>query len=415
MTGKRGNVILIKNAKILLENGTAISDVLIENGKIKSIEKNIQLKEDVKVIDANGAYLLPGLIDLNVRLANSELHKDSLNKLTKTSLHGGVTTSVIMPDFRPRLDSSTLLEHFMLKAENEEADLHVAAPLVNVDEDRLNNIATLLKNGATAIWAKSSINSNLLRRGIQYAKMKNAPLFCECYDANLDDDGVINEGQVSFRLGLSGISKLSESSAVAKVAEIASSYNVKIVFKSLSTKRSIDIVKNYKKHCKDMYSEVSIHHLCKNDESCDGFNTYAKTHPPLREESERLAILDELASIDVLTSAHSPRSVVYKDVSFEDAAFGIGSIEEYLSICYTYLVKSDIISMGRLMQMCSKTPAKILGLENCGKIEIGFRADMVLFDEKESQVINNKTSIYNKEKLFGKVLAVFKNGKIIEL
>lgn len=408
-------MIIIKNAKILAGDSTTISDVLIEDGTIKLIEKNIQVEGNAKVIDAHNAYLLPGLIDLNVRLANSELHKDSLNKLTKTSLHGGVTTSVIMPDFTPRLDSSTLLEHFMIKAENEEADLHVAAPLVNIDEDRLNNIATLLKNGASVIWTKSSINSNLLRRGMQYAKMKNTPVFCECYDPNLDDDGVVNEGQVSFRLGLSGISKLSESSAVAKVAEISSSYNVKIVFKSLSTKRSIDIVQNYKKDYKDMYSEVSIHHLCKNDESCDGFNTYAKIQPPLREESERLAMLNELESIDVLTSAHSPRSVVYKDVAFEDAAFGIGSIEEYLSICYTYLVKSEIVSMSRLMQMCSISPAKILGLENCGKIEIGFRADMVLFDEKDSKTIDDKTSIYNKEKLFGKVLAVFKNGKIVEL
>jgi dihydroorotase len=405
-------MVLIKNAKLV---NLDIKDILIIDGKIDKIEDTIEITEDVRLIDAKKCFLLPGLVDLNVRLANSILNRNSLKKLTKTALKGGVTTSLIMPDFTPRLDNSTLLDHFKIKAQIEECDLHVAAPLSN-EEDRLNNIATLLDNGATAIWTTSSCNANILKRGFQYARMKQAPIFCRCYNENLSDSGVMNESELSFRLGLPGISKVSENSEVAKIAEISLINNTKIIFQSLSTKRSINIIRDIKKTNKNIYSELSIHHLCKTEDACDGFNTYAKILPPLRDENERIAMMSELAlgNVDILTSAHSPKSVGYKDVAFEDAEFGIGSIEEYLSLCYTYLVKSEIIDMQRLSELCSLNPALIIEQEDIGKIEVGYRADMLIFDEKVSKTIKDKTSLYNGDILYGEVKKVFKDGLIVE-
>lgn len=405
-------MILIKNAKLSDEN---ICDILIENGKIAQVSKEIELPKNGRVIDAKECFVLPGLVDLNVRLANSKLNSDSLSKLTLSSLKGGVTTSVIMPDFTPRLDSPTLLEHFKIKAQMQKASLHVAAPLANEETQKLNNIATLLNNGASAIWATSSVNANILKRGFQYARMKKAPIFCRCDEPNLNDNGVMHEGEVSARLGLPGISKFSETSEVAKIAELSLMNNTKIIFQTLSTKRSLEILKEIKKINKNIYTEVSIHHLCKNDESCDGFNTYAKILPPLRDEEERQALLSELQNIDALTSAHSPSSVVNKDVAFENAAFGIGSLEEYLSLCYTYLVKSKIITMSRLEELCCTNPAFILAQDAIGKIEEGYNADIVIFDEKISFKIENKTSLYNQDTLFGKVIKVLKDGEVVEL
>jgi dihydroorotase len=405
-------MVLIKNAKLA---NLEIKDILIKNGKIEAIEDNIEIGENQRIVDAKGCFLLPGLVDLNVRLANSVLNRNSLKKLTKSALKGGITTTLIMPDFSPRLDNSTLLDHFKIKAQNEECDLHVAAPLSN-EEDRLNNIATLLNNGATAIWTTSSCNANILKRGFQYARMKQAPIFCRCYDENSDDGGVMNEGELSFRLGLPGISKVSENSEVAKIAELSLINNTKIIFQSLSTKRSINIVRDIKKINKNIFSELSIHHVCKTEDACDGFNTYAKISPPLREEKERVAMMSELAlgNVDILTSAHSPKSVSYKDVAFENAEFGIGSAEEYLSLCYTYLVKSEIIDMPRLLELCSLNPALIIEQENIGKIEVGYCADMVIFDEKASKVVDDKTSLYNGSTLYGEVKKVFKDGDIVE-
>jgi dihydroorotase len=245
--------------------------------------------------------------------------------------------------------------------------------------------------------------------------MKKAPIFCRCDEPNLNDNGVMHEGEVSARLGLPGISKFSETSEVAKIAELSLMNNTKIIFQTLSTKRSLEILKEIKKINKNIYTEVSIHHLCKNDESCDGFNTYAKILPPLRDEEERQALLSELQNIDALTSAHSPSSVVNKDVAFENAAFGVGCIDEYLPLCYTCLVKSEIISMTKLEELCSLNPALILGEENIGKIEVGYKADMVLFDENISRVIEDKTSLYYGDTVFGQVVKVFKDGHIVEL
>ncbi|MDR1460143.1 MAG: hypothetical protein LBI78_00655, partial [Campylobacteraceae bacterium] len=267
---------LIKNTKI--SDDKVLKDILIEENKIVKIADNIA-SEDNETIDANGAYVFPGLIDLHVRLKNDTLNQKNLNTLSNDCAKGGVTTALIIPDFLPRLDNESFLELLNAKVNTLPTTMLLSAPLINEDTNKLNNIATLIQNGAVAIWGKSHINSNLIRRGIQYAKMRKTPFLIDCYDDDLDDNGVMNDGEVAFKLGLPGISKISETSEVAKLCEIAKYYNMPILFQTLSTKRSIELTKEAKKAIKS-YAEVSIHHLLKNDKSCDDFNTHAKIKPP---------------------------------------------------------------------------------------------------------------------------------------
>ncbi|MFK5880914.1 MAG: amidohydrolase family protein [Sulfurospirillum sp.] len=400
---------LIKNAMIISAEGFDKRDVLFDDAKILEINESIEALDKCDVYDAKGCYLLPGLIDLNVRLANSVLSKSNLDKLSKSARKGGVTTAVILSDFTPRLDSSTLLDFLKPTLDESIINLKVTAPLTNKNSDKLNNIATLINNGASAIWTNSNINSNLIKRGMQYAHMKNRPLFCFCYDPDLDDLGLVNEGKISSKLGLSGISKFSESTEVAKVVELSIELDSAVVFQSVSTKRSLEIIDSAKRHCQNIYSEVSIHHLLKNDTSCDGFNTYAKILPPLREEEERKKLLQALkdGQVDILTSFHSPKSVLYKDVAFWDAHFGMGSIEEFFRLAYTFLVKKEGVSFEKLMEMCSLNPAKALNLESKGKIEVGYDADMFIFDPNHKEVIENQTTIYNHQELLGNIKEVF--------
>ncbi len=400
---------LIKNALIEVENGYAKRDVLFNDETILDIQESITEKQDYDITEANGAYLLPGITDLNVRLANNILSKKNLEKLVFSARKGGVTSAVIMSDFIPRLESSTLLDFLKTSFDNLAINLNVNVPLANEENDKLNNIATLLNNGASAIFSNSNINLNLLKRGLQYADMKKKPFFCFCYEPNLDDQGLMNEGEISSKLGLSGISKSSESIEVAKIAELSLDFDAKIVFQSISTKRSLEIVNMAKTKRDGLFSEVSIHHLLKNDQNCDGFNTYAKILPPLRDEKERLCLLDEIkkGSVDLLTSAHSPKSVLYKDVAFWDAHFGIGGVEEFFKLAYTFLVKKEGLSMNQLMKMCSFNPSTVLGLENKGKIEVGFDADMFIFDPHHETIIGNKTSMYDGQKLYGDIKEVF--------
>ena len=406
---------LIKNAFIATNTGVSSKDVLLENGKIVAISSHID-NADHEVYDATGLFLLPGLIDLNVRFSNSTLNQEHIEKLAQSCLKGGVTTAVVMSDFSPRLESATLLELVKFKVDQAKMHLEMSAPLADEKEDKLHNIATLLNNGAAAILADSHRNSNLLRRGMQYAVMKNKPFFVQCYEPNLDDNGLMNDGMVASKMGLSGISKISETAEVAKVAEMAAFYEADVVLKALSTKRSLEIAHEHKSnHTTKVHTEVSIHHLLKNDHACEGFNTYAKIMPPLREENERLLLVEALKAglIDVLTSAHSPKSILYKDVAFEDAAFGIGSIEEFLTLAHTFLVKEGIIEFSTLMELCSKNPAAILGLKTKGAIDVGYDADLVLFNPTQSYEITNKNSLYYGETMYGKVHKVLVNGVFV--
>jgi len=409
---QREEVMLIKNALIPTKEGLISQDVLIQEGKIACIKEHIDMLDE-ESIEATGLFLLPGFIDLNVRFSNSTLNQEHIDKLSNSCIKGGVTTAVVMSDFSPRLESATLLELVKFKIDQAKINLKISAPLADEQEDQLHNIATLLNNGAAAILADSHRNANLLRRGMQYAIMKNRPVFVQCYEPNLDDNGLMNDGFVASKLGLSGISKISETAEVAKVSEMARFYEAFVVLKTLSTKRSLEIAAAHKSSSAKLYTEVSIHHLCKNDQSCDGFNTYAKLMPPLREEEERQALIEALQSglIDILTSAHAPKSILYKDVAFEDAAFGLGSIEEFLALAYTYLIKNEIISFDTLFQMCCINPAKVLGLTAKGKIEVGYDADIVLFDSNYTYTVTNTHSLYHNDTLYGKVKQVIVGGK----
>ncbi len=405
---------LIKNASIPTQKGLEIVDILVVNGIIETIAPSLDIKSSV-VINAENCVVLPGFVDLNVRFSNSTLNQSHIDKLALRCLKGGVTTAVVMSDFTPRLESATLLDLVKFKIDQALIDIQLSAPLAAEKEDQLHNIATLLNNGASAILANSNRNANLLRRGMQYATMKDKPLFVQCYEPNLDDNGVMNEGVIASKLGLSGISNVSETTEVAKVSEMALFYGANVVLKTLSTRRSLDIVSTQKQLNRSLYSEVSIHHLAKNDTACDGFNTYAKLMPPLREEKERLALLEALkeGKIDILTSAHAPKSILYKDVAFEDAAFGLGSVEEFLNLAYTYLVKTGVIDFATLVDVCATKPAMIVGELKKGALKEGYCADIILFDPNYSYAVKDVHSLYYGDTLYGKVKKVIVKGTVV--
>jgi len=192
---------LIKNALVSTQEGVVRHDVLIQEGKIVAVGKALDAAANDEVIDADGLYVLPGLIDLNVRFSNSCLNQEYIDKLSNSCLKGGVTTAVVMSDFSPRLESATLLELVKFKIDQAKVNLHMSAPLADEKEDQLHNIATLLNNGAAAILADSHRNANLLRRGMQYATMKKRPLFVQCYEPNLDDNGLMERWCDCFEIG----------------------------------------------------------------------------------------------------------------------------------------------------------------------------------------------------------------------
>ncbi len=395
-------MIVIKNATLFCEGEEVIKDVLIKEQVIARIDDVIEESEAI-MIEAKGLYLLPGIIDLNVRFKDNLLSQEHIERLKSKAQKSGVTTMALMPDFTPAIENDTFMELFASKVD---ASMKLSVKGLQVaDESRLNNISRLLASGGRLIQENSHINGNLLRRILQYSLMKKIPFFVFCNNPDLNDNGVMHEGKVSAKLGLAGISKISEISEVAKVASMAAYYGATTLFQSLSTVASLDIIAREKQSHPSLYAEVSIFHLLFNDEACEDFNTLAKLMPPLRNKEEQSALLEALkmGKIDLLTSLHAAKSFNSKDVAFNDAAYGVDSLEEYLALSYTGLVKGGYIDMPRLIAMMSEVPAKILGVENRGKIEEGYSADMVLFDPSVRRVCDDKKSLLYGMEIYGEV------------
>ncbi len=399
---------IIKNAVVCDANGERHQDIEICDGIITKIAQDLS---GDNILDAKGAYLLPGLIDLNVSLADGQLNASRLQDLSASAVKGGVTTLVLNPESEPAINNEIVLE-FVLEGKFNGAKIK-SAICATQDDKALSNIAILLKKGAVAPSLSSAVDSNLIRRVFEYMKMYEGTVFCSAHDKALNGNGVMFEGKVSARLGLPGISVLGEIIHVAKMIEIARYFDVQVLFKGLFTRRSIEMIRAAKKEGLKVYSELSIHHLALDDRACDGFNTYAKIFPPLADEKGKESLIESLKNgeIDLLTSLHAPQSKVNKEVAFYDAAYGTEAIEEILPLYYTKLVKTGLVDLPSLSRMVSLMPAQMIK-KNAGLIEVGQAADLVLFDINEMTDVQNAKSLYRGETLQGKVIAALVAGEL---
>jgi dihydroorotase len=401
---------IIKGAIICDINGERHSDVRIEEGVITQIGENLGGDE---IINADGCYLLPGLIDTDVRLKDSQLNRTNLEKLSRRALSGGVTTAVLASDSIPRIDNEITLEFVQQhRNSNNGATIETAVSALS-DSGVLSNIAIMLKKGCVAVHTSTIQDYNLINRIAQYLKMANKALFYKAEDKSLFESGVISDGAVASQLGLPGISPMSEVVHIASMIEIARHFGIKIVFKSVSEPRSIELIAQARKEAIEVECEVAIHHLFKNDTACLGFDTDAKINPPLVNETKRLTLIDALKRGDIhsLTSLHQPNSDVKKDITFYDANVGTTSIAEYLPLAYTYLIKNKIIDMAKLIDLTSRTPAEHIGIK-AGEIAVGSSVDCILFDPSQTTQVPHHHSLYKNETLNGKVVMAICRGEV---
>ncbi|EAI7279906.1 metal-dependent hydrolase [Campylobacter upsaliensis] len=384
---------IIKNAKIY---GKELKDLEISQGLIQKIGENLQGEE---IFDAKGLTLLPSFIDLCVYLKNDKFSLNHLDLLEKECLKGGVSTILL----RDVMDFDE--ETFILFLQNLSHRTLQIFSSVKVKEP-LKNIASMINQGAVALELESKLNANILKIAMQYALMKKVPIFAKCLNEDFDDNGVMNDCLLSSKLGLIGMSEIAESSEVAKLKEIAAFYQSEVIYDCLSLARSLKIAT-------DETILVSIHHLIKNENACENFNTAAKIKPPLRSEEDRAFLQNALkkGKIRFLSAMHCPKSSNLKDLAFDEAAFGIHSICEYVSLCYSFLVQNDFISWEKLCEVTSLNPAKFLKL-NSGEIKEGKEANLILFDENVSTKAP-LNSLYSKDTLKGEVKHHLLKGKFV--
>ncbi|WP_353662937.1 amidohydrolase family protein [Hydrogenimonas sp. SS33] len=381
---------VITNAKVVLPTGVEAKEVRIADGKIAEIGDHLGGE---RKIDARGRYLLPSMVDIGVRVRDRKLRSGTLERLSKKAHAAGFGTLVLSSLAEPPIDDEITLE--FVKSQAQLCRLtRIDALISGLGEGgKLSDCATLLKEGGVGIEFRSDIDGNLIRRLMEYAKLRGVHLFCRANDPALQGDGVMQEGEVSARLGLGGIPELAESSQVARIGEFAAAYEVPVVILHASTPRTLEI-------CRDhpwLKAQVPLHHLLLDDTACDDYDTSAKLWPPLRsgQSREKMLAMLQNGEIDMLTSLHSPVAPAVKDAVFAEAAYGIDALTLFLPLLYTRLIREERISWPEAAALISTRAAETVGLgERKGKIETGYDADLLLFDPEGLTVIDDPASPY---------------------
>lgn len=416
--------LLIKNGTVVFKDETAHCDVLTENGKITATGKNLPA-DGCKVIDASGKTVIPGIIDMHVHLREPGFEgKEDIQSGSLAAVAGGVTQVCCMPNTDPVCDNAVVVTY--IKARQKEVGLCKINPIGSITKgekgETLSDIGKMAKAGAVAISddGRSVMNSNIMRLGMEYADGFGLKCLCHCEDANLVDGGVVNEGYNSTLTGLKGSLRAVEDIMIARDVLLAESLNVPVHICHVSTYSGVEIIRNAKRRGVKVTAETCPHYFTLTDDIITGFDTFTKVNPPVREEKDRLAIIEGLkdGTLDCIVTDHAPHSKKDKEVEYNLAAFGMSGIETSFPLSYTYLVKSGILTLNRLMRLMSANPAQVLGLDG-GEIKVGGVADLTIVDLNEKYVIDGnkfyskgKNTPFNGWEVYGKVLCTIVDGEI---
>ncbi len=396
--------LLIKNGRVIdpANNRDAVSDVLIQNGKISRVEASISGSAD-KVIEAADKIVIPGLIDMHVHLREpGREDKETIASGTKAALKGGVTTLLAMPNTQPPIDnqeSARLLKSIIKK----EAQMNVLLSGAITRErlgEQLSDIENLAREGVVAVSDDgSSVDSpELMRRALKKAQAAGILVICHCEDKALSKGGLVNLGFTSTRLGLRGISKESEYQRIARDIALAQEENAKVHITHVSCKESVQIIAQAKKKGVAVTADTAPHYFSLDEQALLEFDTYMKINPPLRGKDDVESLKQALkeGTLDAIASDHAPHTDNEKDIEFERAAFGATGLETELAVAATELIEEGLLSWPELIAKVALNPARILGI-NKGTLSVGTDADLAIVSPREEWTVG-KEDLVSKSK-----------------
>lgn len=418
---------------ILLKNGTVIDyknnifelyDILIEDTTIKKIAKNIEEKADT-IIDCTGLYIMPGMIDMHCHLREPGFeYKETIETGSKSAVAGGFTTICPMPNTKPTPDSAIILQEIIEKA-NKEGVCHIL-PYASVSKgeqgEELVDFEALQKAGAIA-FSDDGIpvtNSRMMRKAILKANKLGTFVASHCEEKSVAA-GAINNGPIAEKLGVEGVLPEAEEIMAAREIVIAETNQARAHICHISTKTTKDMIRDAKKRGVPITCETCPHYFTFTVKEVLKSRTNAKMNPPLREEKDRLAIIEGLkeGTIDCIITDHAPHSEEEKNKELSKAPNGIIGFETALSAEIMNLVDAGHISYLDLVKLTSYNPAKILKLDK-GVIEEGKMADITIFNPNEEYVYakdkivsKSKNSPFIDKKLKGKVKYTIVEGKVV--
>jgi dihydroorotase len=395
--------LLIRNARVLdpAANLDGERDVLVEQDRVKAVERRGTFDSGSfqagirETFDAQGLLLVPGLIDVHVHLREPGFeHKETIASGTRAAIAGGFTSVAAMANTSPVNDHAFVTRSILERAC--QAGMARVFPIGAVTKGQkgqeLAEIGLMARAGIRALSDDGMpvMNSALMRRAMEYARMFDLPVISHAEDLNLSSGAPMNEGEVSALLGVPGNPNASEEIMVAREVALCRATGARVHIAHLSTREGLEVVKRAKEAGLPVTAEVTPHHLMLTEldvllgnHACAHHQTAAdyKMAPPLRGQKDRDALLEGLASglIDMIASDHAPHGCVDKDTEFELAANGILGLQTTLPLMLG-LVREGKLTLRRAIEAMTIAPARLLGLRELGTLSPGALADLTLID-----------------------------------
>jgi len=399
-----------------------VADVLIIKGKIAEIGKKINpADENIPVISAAGQYLAPGFFDLNVNFGEPGLEtKEDMQTGCLTAAAGGFTGLALMPNTNPPVDSKGGVAYIINKAHNQLVDIHPMGCISHKNEGKeLAEMFDMKQSGAIAFTDgnRPVSNAGLMSRALLYTQSFHGLIFSFAEDQDIAGKTKMNEGLMSTFLGMKGNPSLAEELMISRDLYLAEYNNARIHFSTISTAKSVDLIRKAKKAGIKVSCDVAAHQLVFTEDELEGFDSQYKVKPPLRTKKDQKALIAGLkdGTIDAIVSQHTPHEVEFKNVEFEIASYGIIGLQTV----FPMVLKAGL-DLDTILEKLAIAPRSILGIE-IPELKVGNSANFTLINPQEEWEFNedsNKSKSSNSplfgQKLKGKVKLVYNNGQYIK-
>ena len=399
--------------------------IVDENGLIEAVGKKVNtnnIPSREKYIDLKGKHIIPGIVDMKVFVGEPGFeYKENFRTLSEASLSGGVTSVVTMPNTNPIIDNVSIVD-FLKRRGRDKAKINIyptASLTKNLEGTNMTEFGLLQAKGIVGFTDgyKTIQNTRLMSRIMRSAYDLNCLIMQHVEDKELAKDGMVNDGIISTKLGLQGISDLAEKIIIERDLTLLEDFNCRYHISQISSQKSLDVIKK-RKEMVEFTCGVSINNLSLNENDIGDFRTFLKLSPPLRREEDRLSLVQGLKDglIDVIVSDHKPEDEESKRLTFAQAATGASGIETLLSLSLE-LYHNGSLKLETIIKALTSNPAKILKIDK-GNLSIGNDADLCIVDidkpwivKKDKLISKSKNTSIEDKKLQGKVTNTFVKGK----
>ena len=402
-------------------------DVLIEDGVIAAIGVQFGASDaevsDAEVIDANGAWIAPGFVDLHTHLREpGQEYKEDIASGGRSAVAGGFAAVACMANTQPVNDDPAMTDFILDRAKQDSpARVYpIAAATRGLEGVVMTEMCALADAGAVAFSddGNTIMDGGVMRRVLEYSRLVDAPVITHAEDRHLVADGVVNEGPVSTKLGLPGNPAVAEEILVVRDLMLAELTGARLHVAHVSTRGAVEAIRLARDRGVNATAEVTPHHLTLTDEAVLGYNTNAKVAPPLRSADDVAACREGLVdgTIDAIATDHAPHAVHEKDLEFTEAPPGLIGFETAFPVVLD-LVRSGELSPLELMRRLSTNPARILRRPG-GSLEVGVPADVVILDPERIWIYDpakgyskSRNSPWAGQEMCGRAIATIVGGR----